>query len=105
MDVLSKYADFVYLTECDNASETVKEICLELVDYLDGNIEYAIIENRETAIKKAYLESEENDVIFISGRGNRKIMCNSATTTKLIKDSDIVRNLISLEKGKSDNEE
>lgn len=105
MDVLSKYADYVYLTECDNASETVKEICLELVDYLDGNIEYAIIENRETAIKKAYLESEENDVIFISGRGNRKIMCNSATTTRLIKDSDIVRNLISLEKGKYDNEE
>ena len=34
---------------------------------------------------------KEGDVIFISGRGNRRVLCNTKTTMKLLKDSEVVK--------------
>lgn len=94
MELLKKYADFVYLTESDNAADNALDICTELQEYLEGSIASVIVEDREEAIKKAITESEEGDVIFISGRGNRKVLCNTATTMKLVKDSEIVEKVL-----------
>ena len=92
--LLKEYADFVYLTENDNASEKVKDICLELQGYLDNVIPSVIIEEREEAIKKAIMESNPYDVIFISGRGNRKILCTTKDKMKLVKDTDVVEQVL-----------
>lgn len=90
MNLLVNYADFVYLTENDNAAESVFDICVELQNYLEARVPSKIIEDREEAIVQAIKESEVGDVILISGRGNRKVSCNSETTIKLVKDSEVV---------------
>ena len=94
MDLLKDMADYVYLTESDNGKENVMDICTELQSYLDKNISSTIIVDREKAIRQAILESQKGDVVFISGRGNRRILCNSETTMKLLKDSDVVKETI-----------
>lgn len=90
MGLLKQYADFVYLTENDNAADNVLDICLELQEYLEGDVASVIVEDRKEAIRQAIVESKEGDVIFISGRGNRRVLCNTKTTMKLLKDSEVV---------------
>ena len=94
MNLLKKYSDFIYLTENDNASDSVSDICIELQGYLDGQVPSVIIEDREQAIREAIKESEEGDVIFISGRGNKRTLCNSYSTMKLLKDSEVVEEVL-----------
>ena len=94
MELLKKYADYAYLTENDNASESVLEICQELQKYLYNVIPSAIIEDREKAIRKAILESNPYDAIFISGRGNRKVLCTTKDKIKLLKDEDVVEKVL-----------
>lgn len=93
-ELLKKYADYAYLTENDNASESVTDICKELQSYLEDVIPSTIVENREEAIKKAILESNPYDVIFISGRGNRRILCTTKDKMKLLKDTDVVEKIL-----------
>ncbi len=91
--LLNKYADFVYLTENDNANESVEDICKELQSYLT-NCDSIIIKNREDAISEAIKTSPINSAILIAGRGNRRILCNSKNTIKLIKDSEVVEKVL-----------
>lgn len=94
VELVSRYADTVYFTESDSAKENPLDICLELKSYLDSNILSKVIVNREDAIKDAIVNSNKKDAIFISGRGNRSIMCISETKVRHIKDSDIVKRVI-----------
>lgn len=94
MELLNGIADYVYLTESDNGKENVLDICTELQSYLDKNISSTIIVDREKAIRQAILESQEGDVVFISGRGNRRVLCNGETTMKLLKDSEAVEKVL-----------
>ena len=93
MDQVDKYADSVYLTENDNALEDVLNICLELQSYLP-NTESKIIVDRKEAIKKMIEESNEGDLLFISGRGNKRILCDSEKTVKLFTDKEIVEKVL-----------
>lgn len=92
-ELLKKYADFVYLTENDNASESVMEICQELQFYLESTPS-VIIPNREEAIKEAIEKSSQNTAILIVGRGNRSVLCTSKSTMKRIKDSEVVEKVL-----------
>ena len=92
-ELLNKYADFVYLTENDNANESVEDICKELQSYLT-NCDSVIMWSREDAIKEAIKTSPNNSAILIAGRGNRRILCNSKNTIKLIKDSEVVEKVL-----------
>lgn len=94
MQLLQGVADYVYLTESDSGKENVMDICSELQGYLENKVSSTTIVNREEAIKQAIRESQEGDVIFISGRGNRRVLCNSETTMKLLKDSDVVKKVL-----------
>lgn len=91
MELLNNVADYVYITESDSGKESALAICEELGSYLNDETPFTIVVDRENAIKKAITESKPGDVIFISGRGNRRVLCNSETTMKLIKDSDVVQ--------------
>ena len=93
MDQVAKVADSVYLTENDNAKEDVLDICLELQSYLP-NTESKINVNRIEAIRKMIEESNEGDLLFISGRGNKRILCDSETTVKLFTDKEIVERVL-----------
>lgn len=93
MEEVNKYADDVYLTTNDNAKEKALDICMELQEYLKDTPSKIIVD-REEAIKTIIKESKEGDLIFISGRGNRRILCDGETTTKLFKDKEIVEKTI-----------
>ncbi len=93
-ELLNKYVDYVYLTENDNAKEDVNEICKEMQSYL--TISSIIIPNRKEAIKEAIEKSNLGDVILIAGRGNQNVLCNTSNTMKLLKDSDVVKDVIQL---------
>lgn len=88
MELLNQYADYIYLTEDDNASEKVIDICQELQSYLTKPS--IIIEDRELAIRQAIKELKDGEVVFIAGRGNKRILCNTFNTMKLLKDGEIV---------------
>lgn len=91
--LLKDYADYVYLTENDQGVESVQEIGEEIKIAL-GTVKSEIIPNREEAIKKAIENSKVGDVIFISGRGNRKILCTGEKAIKFVSDIEIVNETI-----------
>lgn len=90
MNIVNKFADYVYITQNDNAAENLEDICKELQSYLETNVISDIIYDRKEAIKKAIIDSEKGDIIFVSGRGNRKILCVSETKAELLLDKDVV---------------
>lgn len=94
MDYVKRNADFVYISSNDNAAEDPLTIAQELQGYLNNETPSIIVVDREEAIKRAIRESEPNDLIFISGRGNRRIFCDSANTVKLIQDREVVENVL-----------
>ena len=85
-----KNADKIYITTNDYASSNVSELLKSQENEIKGKIAYEVIENRKVAIKKAIEESKEGDVIFISGRGNRKVFCNNTKTVEMYLDKEIV---------------
>lgn len=85
-----KNADKIYITTNDYASSNVSELLSSQENEIKGKIAYEVIENRKAAIKKAIEESKEGDVIFISGRGNRKVFCNNTKTVEMYLDKEIV---------------
>ena len=85
-----KNADKIYITTNDYASSNVSELLKSQENEIKGKIAYEVIENRKVATKKAIEESEEGDVIFISGRGNRKVFCNNTKTVEMYLDKEIV---------------
>ena len=90
MNYVKEYADYAYLTSCDNAAENPLNIAQEMQSYLNNRIPSTIEIDRYEAIKKAIVVSETNDLIYIAGRGNRRIFCDSANTMKLIQDKEVV---------------
>ena len=90
MNIVNKFADYVYITQNDNAAENLEDICKELQSYLETNVISDIIYDRKAAIEKAIIDSEKGDIIFVSGRGNRKILCVSETKAELLLDKDVV---------------
>lgn len=94
MNYLKENANFAYLTSNDNAVESALSIAQEMQKYLNNKIPSTIVVDRRDAIKKALIESKPNDLIYIAGRGNRRIFCDSANTMKLIQDKEVVQELL-----------
>lgn len=90
MDYVKKNADFIYITSNDNAAEDPLSIAQEMNSYLSNQIPSTIIVDRKEAIRKAIEESDAGDIIYISGRGNRRIFCDSATSITLFQDREVV---------------
>ena len=89
-DLLKKYADYVYITESDSGAEELSDICKELDMYLDNEIGSEIIFDRKKAIEKAIYDAKPLDVVLISGRGNKILLCDGKFSTRLIVDSEAV---------------
>lgn len=65
------YADYIYLTAEDPQTKNVKDICDEIASYIKPyNKPYEIIEDRESAIKKAYNDASSTDVVAVIGKGD-----------------------------------
>lgn len=90
---IDKNADKVYITLSDVGASNVDDLLQTQKDFLI-NSNKIIIKNRKEAIKQALKESLPKDVIFISGRGNREIMCSSRDKMEIFKDIDVVKEII-----------
>lgn len=91
---ISQNVDSLYITMSDNGTLDEDEWLKTQADLVSDNISYVIEKNRKTAIEKALLESENNDVIFISGRGNRRIMCDGPNHISYFDDKEEVCDLL-----------
>jgi UDP-N-acetylmuramoyl-L-alanyl-D-glutamate--2,6-diaminopimelate ligase len=94
MNYVKENADFAYLTSNDNAADNPLDIALELQSYLNNEIPSVIETDRYEAIRKAIIESNPKDIIFIGGRGNRRILCDTANTVKFILDKEVVEKVL-----------
>ena len=96
---IQKYADCVYITSSDSGA-TNKEELINHQSSLVTKINKQCYENRKYAIFKAISDAEERDVVLISGRGNRKIMCDGYDSISFLLDKDVVEEVINDAKGK-----
>ena len=86
----SKYCDYIYLTSNDPASNRPFDLIKELSTYMRSRDMYEVVVNRKDAIKKAVFDSKVGDLIYISGRGNRKVFCNSFDNAELFTDKEVL---------------
>lgn len=69
-EVLTKYADYAILTDCDSNFEDTESICRDILQYVgEDGPECRIIIDREEAITTALKEARRGDVIALVARG------------------------------------
>lgn len=90
-----KNADELYITLSDSGSSNKIELLNKQQKIVDNKIKCFVDLNRKNAIKSAILNSQPHDVIFISGRGNREILCDSKDNITLSKDIDLLSQIFS----------
>lgn len=86
----SKYCDFIYLTSNDPGGANKMEILNELRSYVKDKEQVKIVVDRKSAIREAIKNSNVNDLIYISGRGNRNVFCNSYDEMQLFTDKEVL---------------
>ncbi len=65
-----EYADYIYITAEDPQYEEVLNICEDIANFVKPyNKPYEIIEDRETAVRKAIAEAKAGDVLLLTGKG------------------------------------
>lgn len=87
---IKKHADYVYITTSDPAASDKDELLSRQASLLDGYLEYEKVDDRKLAIRKAIVNSQEGDLIYISGRANRRIFCETFNKLRLFRDQDVV---------------
>ena len=92
---INKYADSIVVTMTDLGTANIDELFELQNNLLSDSINKSFVKDRKEAIKKAILNSKENDIIFISGRGNREILCSSYEKISLSKDIDLLKQILS----------
>lgn len=69
-EIAGKYSDHVYITEEDAGEEPVIKICEEIAKHVEKHdCSYAIILDREEAIKEAITNADDNTIVLITGKG------------------------------------
>ena len=68
-DIAASMSDRIYVTSDNPRTEDPFIIIDEILKGIKSN-NYRVIENREEAIRSAILESEDNAVILIAGKGH-----------------------------------
>lgn len=89
-----KYVDKIYITTNDSAATNKQELMNYQSSFISNQIEKEMIQDRYEALSKAIQNSNSGDVILVSGRGNRRVMCNSENIRKLHLDSEAIFKLI-----------
>ncbi|MBR0600134.1 Mur ligase family protein [Sinanaerobacter chloroacetimidivorans] len=69
-EIAGKYSDQIYITEEDAGEEPVINICEEIAQHVEKHTKkYAIIPDREEAIREAITNADDNTVVLITGKG------------------------------------
>ena len=75
---IGQYADKVYVTVTDIGAVNVDEWLDIQMNLLPNDIEKEKCKDRKETIKKVLVNANDNDVVLVCGRANRRIMCDSA---------------------------
>ncbi len=94
---ISQNVDKLYITLSDNGTIDEDEWLNYQESLVTNNILVQKIKSRKEAIETAIKNSNEKDVIFISGRGNRRIMCDGEKHISIF--NDIEETIKIIEKG------
>lgn len=63
-------ADFVYITEDNNRSESFSNISDMICSKIRNRENFVVIEDRATAIKTAIMQAKPNDILLLCGKGH-----------------------------------
>lgn len=91
---LKKYVDNVYITTNDSGSTNKEQLIEYQASFIDNDINIYKDIDRTNAIKQILADSKKGDLIYISGRGNRRIMCDSENTFVFHKDQEVILKII-----------
>lgn len=85
------HADKIYITSNDSGAMDVEDLLVYQASFVKDESKVRVITDRTNAIKEAILNANEGDVILITGRGNRRVMCINIEDRVLHLDSDVVK--------------
>lgn len=86
-----KYVDEIIITANDPGNNDLKELLTKQENLVKGKTQYKVIESRIDAIHYALDNIKSKEVVFISGRGNRELMCENNAIKKHL-DKNVVVN-------------
>lgn len=91
-EVLTKYADYAILTDCDSNFEDTESICRDIMQYIGENgPECRIILDREEAITTALKEAKRGDVIALVARGEESRRWWKGEILECVSDVELAR--------------
>ncbi len=91
-----KYVDQIIITSNDPGNNNIEELLKQQESLIKNKIDYKIIKSRASAIQYALDNIQNKEIIFISGRGNKLLMCENNKITKHL-DKDVVLDLLKKE--------
>ena len=96
--IASERADRIYLTEEDPGPEDVLDICREMGENIErfsaGKAQYSIIPDREEAIRRAFAESCEGQVILLTAKGRETRQKRGSEYIDVRSDVEIVEDIM-----------
>lgn len=91
-----EYADFVYLTMEDPGHKNVKDICDDIISYIEKyHNNYVVIEDRKTCITKALEEMDSDSVLVLLGKGDENYQMINGEWIPYETDEVVVRDVLS----------
>lgn len=84
-----KYADEIIITTNDSGNNDIDELLFKQESLIKDKIKYKVIKSRYDAIVYALNKIESKEVIFISGRANRELICENNKIKRHL-DKDVV---------------
>jgi len=96
-EIVSKYSDYVVLTQDDDYSEKTQDIIKDVLPWIDRKIwdNFWIISDRESAIRHAMLILKENDLLLIAWKWDEHIMMTNLWPIPY-NDKDVVLKILKL---------
>lgn len=91
-EVLTQYADYAILTDCDSNYEDTMSICRDILQYVGKNgPECRIILDREEAITTALKEAQKGDIIALVARGEESRRWWKGQILECVSDVELAR--------------
>lgn len=101
-EIAGKYSDQVYITEEDAGEEPVLAICEEIARHVEmQDCSYAIIPDREEAIREAITRADDNTVILITGKGRETRQKRGTQYIDTPSDVEYVKKYLEIRQGRS----
>ena len=84
--IASRMADVVYITEDNRRSEDIGQIFSDILQGMDKEKPYFLIERREDAIAKAIMDAAPGDIVLLCGKGHEQYTVDQNGTHEFFED-------------------